>query len=357
MSIISAIQKVSDNIAAAYTALGEKGATLPEVQDSSNLAETIASVPSGGGGGSEVIRGTWVVPAPFLALDAEVTAIGEDSDSNTCVIGVHFNKLLLDNDEFCITDAFYTKVIYPELTFSDDGQYYKKAVLPQDCDTIIIKIENFTGVDITNLFTSLGNSSDSLTLTRTVYATDYITVYIKNSSYYFTFDPGNRYVHECHALTSGVRYSWSYFPSLSTMSYLPSVTEVEYQGFWTVTTPFKEFVMLPNLPYGMDFSSKTDAWDFSVDVTTANGNNLYRRPRLEQMYVILPNANVTMNGSPSNWSKYGILLTADNWSYIAEHAPTVSGKTLTINQINMDELGATNKATLESKGWTVSLIS
>ena len=50
MSILSAIQKVSNNIAAAYAKLDEKGATLPEVCDSSNLADTIESVPSGGGG-------------------------------------------------------------------------------------------------------------------------------------------------------------------------------------------------------------------------------------------------------------------------------------------------------------------
>lgn len=52
MSISSEITRISGNIEAAYTALGEKGATLPESQNSDNLADTIATVPQGGGGAS-----------------------------------------------------------------------------------------------------------------------------------------------------------------------------------------------------------------------------------------------------------------------------------------------------------------
>ena len=45
MSIQSQIQRISDNIAAAFSALGEKGATLPEVQNSAALVTAVATLP------------------------------------------------------------------------------------------------------------------------------------------------------------------------------------------------------------------------------------------------------------------------------------------------------------------------
>lgn len=48
MTIASEITRINNNIAAAYTALSGKGATLPATQNSANLATTVASVPAGG---------------------------------------------------------------------------------------------------------------------------------------------------------------------------------------------------------------------------------------------------------------------------------------------------------------------
>ena len=50
MSIASEITRINNNIAAAYTALDGKGATLPATQNSANLADTIDSITVGGGG-------------------------------------------------------------------------------------------------------------------------------------------------------------------------------------------------------------------------------------------------------------------------------------------------------------------
>lgn len=50
MSIASEITRINGNIAAAYTALDGKGATLPETQNSANLADTIDTITTGGGG-------------------------------------------------------------------------------------------------------------------------------------------------------------------------------------------------------------------------------------------------------------------------------------------------------------------
>lgn len=47
MSISSQITRINNNIAAAYTACDGKGASLPQAQNSANLAETINSIPEG----------------------------------------------------------------------------------------------------------------------------------------------------------------------------------------------------------------------------------------------------------------------------------------------------------------------
>lgn len=53
MSIRSEITRINNNIAAAYTAAENKGATMPATENSANLADTVASIPQGSGGALE----------------------------------------------------------------------------------------------------------------------------------------------------------------------------------------------------------------------------------------------------------------------------------------------------------------
>ena len=55
MSIQSEIERISGNIGDAYSACNDKGATMPtaENQNSANLADTISSIPAGGGGSAD----------------------------------------------------------------------------------------------------------------------------------------------------------------------------------------------------------------------------------------------------------------------------------------------------------------
>ena len=48
MSVQSQIDRIVSNITAAFTAIGNKGGTVPASQVSGNLASAIASIPSGG---------------------------------------------------------------------------------------------------------------------------------------------------------------------------------------------------------------------------------------------------------------------------------------------------------------------
>lgn len=54
MSIASAIATKQQQIADSYTAVSNKGGTLPATQNLTNLATAISSIPSGGGGYSEL---------------------------------------------------------------------------------------------------------------------------------------------------------------------------------------------------------------------------------------------------------------------------------------------------------------
>lgn len=87
MTIASEINRINGNIANAYTALGEKGATLPQAQNSANLAATIAGVPAGGGDtvtainytGSAIAEGAKV----WLNKKANVSASALSVSSNS----------------------------------------------------------------------------------------------------------------------------------------------------------------------------------------------------------------------------------------------------------------------------------
>lgn len=46
MSIQSEIKRISGNVSDAYEAVGEKGGTLPEIQNSDNLAAAIREIPT-----------------------------------------------------------------------------------------------------------------------------------------------------------------------------------------------------------------------------------------------------------------------------------------------------------------------
>lgn len=78
MSIASEITRIENNISSAYTALDRKGATLPQIQNSANLANTIESIPTGGGD---------VVEDPVLRLiDWEGTILKDYSKADALAL-------------------------------------------------------------------------------------------------------------------------------------------------------------------------------------------------------------------------------------------------------------------------------
>ena len=108
MSIASEITRINNNIAAAYDEAEAKGATMPATENSANLANTVASIPTGSS--PTLITKQIIENGTYAAEDdnadgySEVTVnvpsgIPIDEDSSTpLVFGI-------DNDGFYFSDT------------------------------------------------------------------------------------------------------------------------------------------------------------------------------------------------------------------------------------------------------------
>ena len=79
MSIAEQIQRIEDNIKASYTALADKGVTMPTNKNSDNLATTIENLEVGGGSSEndEVLKGIVEVTATDIVLPDNVEKIAK----------------------------------------------------------------------------------------------------------------------------------------------------------------------------------------------------------------------------------------------------------------------------------------
>ena len=109
MSIASEITRINTNIAAAYTACSDKGATMPQTQNSANLADTIDSIPQGGGDtptaivdGSitEYIDNTVTQIRPYAFYRCSSLATCKTNNAQTLGDYAFYNCTSLENIEF-----------------------------------------------------------------------------------------------------------------------------------------------------------------------------------------------------------------------------------------------------------------
>ena len=323
---------------------------------------------SGGGGGQTVMRGDWVVPQEYVELDGLVSDKHE-TDSPVATIGLYFDRNSISSYKFSTSGYSVTNFKF----YSKNGEKTPQLVndflyeipLAQDENYLI---STYVGTQYAYLYTCYfpttgnGRSSGTTEIFEQMNAIKYATAIgacaqtdtVGNMSYYNNMD-------EFHCLTP-MPFSATMLKYRNNLKYIPSVTEANYiDNIYQMVTAYvgggvlQTIAGIHNLPYGGDFTNCTVDWDFSTN-TTSGGGYYINSIRLKQMYITLPNSNVTLNGAASSVNTVGINLSADNWAYIAQHAPTVSNKTLKINAFNESALGSTNKATLQSKGWTVTVI-
>lgn len=72
MSIQDEINRINQNIANTYSALGDMGATLPQTQNSANMASAVRTLPQSGGGDNPVFIVKYV---PVISFDPSTGSI------------------------------------------------------------------------------------------------------------------------------------------------------------------------------------------------------------------------------------------------------------------------------------------
>lgn len=84
MSIASEITRIKGNIENCYTEVSNKGGTLPQIQNSNNLATAIASI--GGGGGMEYETGTYTTTVAEQTPQIYFSNYHEDLPAYICFV-------------------------------------------------------------------------------------------------------------------------------------------------------------------------------------------------------------------------------------------------------------------------------
>lgn len=369
MSIASEITRINNNIAAAYTALDGKGATLPETQNSANLADTIDTISAGG---SETVRGNWVVPQAYLDFEEiisnETLRTTGSGDSNKDVIyGFLFKNTVPNFSAYLVAPSQAGYINYLK---TSDGASYDSNATSSNAEQIShtfdatkdltggyryiiahVKADTQPYIMVAGMQIKFFNCVKYIVIKTDNYSTK-LSKWLSNfnisygtqlESYKFINSVGVSQIDSGYFATCGsyCTPSIKYIPSIAEMGN-PTVTFTSLQ-----TNTGGKYVS--NLPYGLDLSTVTS------DITL--GGASYANTSSDfQAYVTLPPVNVTMHTN-TNSTYFTTTLSKDNWAYIAEHAPTVSGKTLTMGQINIDICGGTSGTiitTLTNKGWTVS---
>lgn len=136
MSIASEITRINTNIAAAYTALDGKGATLPATQNSANLADTIDTITTGGGGGGNPL---------FSVVDNIVTSFDLDNISSDWHMDTAYSKSNMGNNSG-IVGVVYDECLDSETVYitlnSKQANYCVGFLAPNSATVQLLTDEN-----------------------------------------------------------------------------------------------------------------------------------------------------------------------------------------------------------------------
>lgn len=146
MTIASEITRINGNIAAAYTAANNKGATIPATQNSANLATCIGTI---SGGGSSTKYG----------IDIDML-IGDTNASNVLLQPTgDFNLVIPDVEDIgklALYYKFYNNLGIKTVSFPD----LEKISKDNACTQTFVSCRNLTSVSFPAL-TDIGSSSTS----------------------------------------------------------------------------------------------------------------------------------------------------------------------------------------------------
>lgn len=163
MSITSEINRINTNIANAYTSISNKGGTLPETQNSANLADAIDSISTGGGGS------TGEKNVKFYDYDGSlVTSYTKDefleltqmpaNPSHSGLVAQGWNWSLQDAKDYLLTSEVNDRL--------DIGQMYTTASGLSEFD---IALTSSTGLNVTLNLDGTKNWGDGTSDTETTH--------------------------------------------------------------------------------------------------------------------------------------------------------------------------------------------
>lgn len=387
MSIASEITRISGNIADAYTACNDKGATMPtaENQNSANLADTINSIPAGGGETEdrnyvkdynkmvEVLNG--VLDGGYTAQKA-LNQGWTIYDSN---ISNHQFGVVLDEE----TESIYIRT-YPTYQGWVAGVKIPSGASITDVSTDIKRIDfdkekwvcfctGNLAIDQFRRCTNIEGANWTQNYNIAKILCIYMPTIASNSSLSTIFNLASMPFIKIIKLSDNFSISALTLNDVtvlrcitqldnredicklisgynSTDGYLLPCTKSSIKGY---AFGLKQ-IILKKCPITFDFSSDTGTG--TLNICVFNGYS-------SDMNIIDYDFKIKL---PSNYStvelfnyNYSIPFSKESLEYMADKAPTVNGATLALG-VYLDKWltvtadGQVIRATLESKGWTVT---
>ena len=376
MTIASEVTRIKTNIAQAYTALEEKGATIPEVKNSDNLSDAIGSIATGGG--SSEIRGSWIVPQICLDLDNVIANI-EQSEVYQNI--KRFVSLKYGNNYTVGVVGIVLRNGYHNVKFDFTSTNTSAALAVEVSDGRCFYSNQYDSSNATNLSFTLDTTvDDKYYIVYWVsdpdrYSTGYAfgkidDNYLQRSALYYSiknvvppslipnsniesFNIIGEIKEENKLASTNGDFCFSdkmlagkYYPPISLWCQTNGVASLTYNVYAVYFSQNAGFCALPD---GLDLSSYNGTQDFQIGILDSSSYQKFIAIGHKwRLYITIPATNVKF---------CQIALTKDNWAYIAEHAPVVEGKTLTIGSNNLAICGGEDSEiiiTLKNKGWTIA---
>ena len=271
MSVADQINRIKTNIASTYTAAQAKGATMPQTQNSDNLAACIQSITTGGGGGGTQFGLTAEQMLGTVDSDGNLTMPTLPSITFTGVKSIPSRVFWYKFYSSDFEDG--ASVSFPDLTsVGDSGMSY-----------CFYSCTSLTSVDLSGLTTVDSNGLDYC------FAYCYSLTSVDLSGLTTVGDRGlDRCFYSCTSLTSvsfpdltsvgdsGMSYCFYNCGALANISF-PSLTSVQTNSFGTASYNycFRNCTALTEIHFRADAQTAIEAMTGYADKWGAENASIY----------------------------------------------------------------------------------
>ena len=268
MTIASEIQRIKDDIAASYAECSAKGATLPAVENSASLPDTIASI-SGGGGGDTV-----------SAINKTGAAISQGDkvwiNSEGLNVGNHYkwtndegNAYPVYGDEFLLVGGAYRRLFsigaFSAAEITNVGApWATKLAYLESGGTIMITSNGANILNSDSLFTNFGQADNVL-------QTGYITNYNPRTS---------SFIKKINTSSLKISNTWNLGNMVSINAVIDNIAygyDHSYNQYKTYTLADDNTFVAETFNHGISYGTNTYAIGITSDrayAIVASGENL-----------------------------------------------------------------------------------